>query len=104
MEFRLTSEQELFKRTLREWCEKSIRPRAAAIDRQEQGIPDDIIQGLAELGVMGITIPEAYGGSMNEGQALTLATIAVQEIPRADLTKTAPVDVLLHLRWGFLGA
>jgi acyl-CoA dehydrogenase len=102
MEFRPTSEQELFKRTLREWCEKSIAPRAAEIDRQEQGIPDDIIQGLAELGVMGITIPEAYGGSMNEGQALTLATIAVQEIARADLSMSVPVYVLLNLGWGFL--
>lgn len=104
MEFRLTSEQELFKRTLREWCEKNLAPRAAEIDRKEQGIPDDIIHGLAELGVLGITIPEEYGGSMIEGQVMTLANIAVQELARADLSMSVPVYVLLNLGWGYLVA
>jgi len=104
MEFRLTSEQELFKRTLREWCEKNLAPRAAEIDREEQGIPDDIIRGLAALGVLGITIPEAYGGSMIEGQVMTLANIAVQELARADLSMSVPVYVLLNLGWGYLVA
>jgi acyl-CoA dehydrogenase len=102
MEFRLTSEQELFKRTLREWCEKNLAPRAAQIDREERGIPDDIIRDLAVLGVLGITIPEAYGGSMVEGQAMTLANIAVQELARADLSMSVPVYVLLNLGWGYL--
>ncbi len=102
MEFRLTSEQELFRRTLREWCEKNLAPRAAEIDREEQGIPDDIIRGLAVQGVLGITIPEAYGGSMIEGQAMTLANIAVQELARADLSMSVPVYILLNLGWGYL--
>jgi acyl-CoA dehydrogenase len=102
MEFRLTSEQELFKRTLREWCEKNLAPRAAEIDREEKGIPDDIIRGLAIQGVLGITIPEEYGGSMIEGQAMTLANIAVHELARADLSMSVPVYVLLNLGWGYL--
>ena len=57
MEFRLTSEQELFRRTLREWCEANLEPIAAEIDSKDQGIPDEIIKGLAELVVMCITIP-----------------------------------------------
>jgi acyl-CoA dehydrogenase len=102
MEFRLTSEQELFKRTLREWCGKNLAPRADDIDREEKGIPDDIIRGLAVQGVLGITIPEEYGGSMIEGQAMTLANIAVQELARADLSMSVPVYVLLNLGWGYL--
>lgn len=102
MEFRLSSEQELFKRTVREWCEKNLEPRAAEIDRQEQGIPDDIIKGLADLGVLGICIPEEYGGSMIPGQQVTLANIAVQEIARADLSMSVPVYILLNIGWGFM--
>ena len=102
MEFRLSSEQELFKRTVREWCEKNLEPKAAEIDSSHQGIPDDIIKGLADLGVLGISIPEEYGGSMMPGQQATLANIAVQEIARADLSMSVPVYILLNIGWGFL--
>ncbi len=102
MEFRLTSEQEIFRRTLREWCEANLEPIAAEIDSKEQGIPDKIIKGLADLGVMGITIPEEYGGSMIPGQEITLANVAVQEIARADLSMSVPVYVLLNIGWGYL--
>jgi acyl-CoA dehydrogenase len=102
VEFRLTSEQEIFRRTLREWCEANLEPIAAEIDSKEQGIPDKIVKGLADLGVMGITIPEEYGGSMIPGQEITLANIAVQEIARADLSMSVPVYVLLNIGWGYL--
>lgn len=102
MEFRLSSEQQLFKRTLREWCQATIEPRSQEIDRAEEGIPDDIVSGLAELGVFGITIPEQYGGSMVPGQAFTLANIAIQEIARADLSMSVPVYTLLCVGWPFL--
>src|SRR4030042_2557651 len=102
MEFRLSSEQELFKRTLRDWAEKELAPRAAEIDAKEEGIPDDIIRGLAELGVMGIGVPEEYGGSMIAGQQHTLANLAIQELARADLSMSVPVYVLLCLGWGSL--
>jgi acyl-CoA dehydrogenase len=104
MEFRLSSEQELFKRTLREWAEKELAPRAAEIDAREQGLPDEVIAGLAGLGVMGITIPEEFGGSMIPGQQHTLANLAVQELARADLSMSVPVYVLLCLGWGSLVA
>ena len=83
MEFRLSTEQELFKQTLREFCEKNVEPRSREIDDNENGIPDDIIQGLADLGVFGIIIPEKYGGSAPEGEEMTYANIATQEIARA---------------------
>lgn len=102
MEFRLTSEQELFRRTVREWCEQNLAPRAAEIDAKEEGIPDEIIQGLAGLGVFGICIPEEYGGSMMPGQQATLATLAVEEIARADMSMSVPVYVLLCIGWGYL--
>jgi acyl-CoA dehydrogenase len=102
MEFRLTAEQELFKNTLREHCTKYIEPISREIDDKEAGIPDDVIQGLADLGVFGLTIPEKYGGSAPEGEEVTYANIAVQEIARAEMSMALPVYTLLCLGWGFL--
>lgn len=102
MEFRLSAEQELFKRTVREFCEKNIEPIAREIDEKEEGIPDEILEGLAELGVLGITFPAEYGGTAPEGEEMTYANIAVQEIARADLSMSIPVYVLLQLGWASL--
>ena len=102
MEFRLTAEQELFKNTLREHCTKYIEPISREIDDKEAGIPDEVIQGLADLGVFGLTIPEKYGGSAPEGEEITYANIAVQEIARAEMSMALPVYTLLCMGWGFL--
>jgi acyl-CoA dehydrogenase len=100
MEFRLSHEQELFKRALREYCEKNIAPRSREIDEKEAGIPDDIIKGLAELGVFGCTIPEKYGGSAQPGEEMQYATIAIHELGRAELSMSLPVYTLLTIGWG----
>jgi acyl-CoA dehydrogenase len=102
VEFRLSTEQELFKRMVREFCEKNVEPRSREIDDKEAGIPDDIIQGLADLGVFGIVIPEEYGGSAPEGEEMVYANIAVQELGRAEMSMALPVYTLLCLGWGFL--
>ena len=104
MDFRLTEEQELFKQTLREYCEKNIEPISREIDERGHGIPDDVIKGLADLGVFGLTIPEKYGGFAPEGEEATYANIAVQELARADMSMAIPVYTLLCLGWGFLVA
>jgi acyl-CoA dehydrogenase len=100
MEFRLSREQELFKRALREYCVKNVEPRSREIDEKEAGIPDDLIKGLADLGVFGCTIPEKYGGSAMPGEEMQYANIAVQELARAELSMSLPVYVLLTIGWG----
>jgi acyl-CoA dehydrogenase len=102
MEFRLSAEQQLFKQMVREFCEKNIEPRSREIDDAEAGIPDEIIQGLAELGVFGITIPEKYGGSAPEGEEMTYANIAIHEISRSEMSMALPVYTLLCLGWSYL--
>jgi acyl-CoA dehydrogenase len=102
MDFRLNAEQELFKNTLREHCTKYIEPISREIDEKESGIPDEIIKGLADLGVFGLTIPEKYGGSAPEGEELTYANIAIQEIARAEMSMAVPVYTLLCMGWGIL--
>jgi len=102
MEFRPSAEQELFKRMIREYCEANVEPRSREIDDNENGVPDDLVKGLADLGVFGIVIPEKYGGSAPEGEEMAYANIAVQELGRAEMSMALPVYVLLCLGWGFL--
>jgi acyl-CoA dehydrogenase len=87
---------------IREYCEKHVEPQSREMDEQEAGIPDDIIQGLADLGVFGIVIPEKYGGSAPEGEEMTYANIVIQELGRAEMSMALPVYTLLCLGWGFL--
>ncbi len=102
MDFRLTAEQELWKRMVREFAEKNIEPRAREIDEKEAGIPEEIIQGMAELGIFGVTIPEEYGGSAMPGQEMVYAMITIHELARAELSMSLPVYTLLCLGWGYL--
>lgn len=102
MDFRLTQEQELFRRTIREFAEKNIAPRAREIDQKAQGIPEDILKGMIDLGLFGLTIPEQYGGTANPGEELVYAMVAVHEIARAELSMSLPVYYLLNLGWGYL--
>ncbi len=102
MDFRLTPQQELFKRTIREFAEKNIAPRSREIDQKAQGVPEEIIQGMVDLGLFGVTIPEEYGGTANPGEELVYAMIAVHEIGRAELSMSLPVYYLLNLGWSYL--
>ncbi len=100
MEFRMSPEQEMFKKAVREYCEKNIAPRSREIDEKEAGIPGDIIKGLADIGVFGCTIPEKYGGCAVPGEEMQYANIAIHEIARAELSMSLPVYTLLTIGWG----
>jgi acyl-CoA dehydrogenase len=100
MEFRMSDEQKIFQRTMREYCQKNVEPRARGIDEAEAGIPDDIIKGLADIGVFGCTIPEEYGGSAPPGEEMQYANIAIHELARTELSVSVPVYTLVTIGWG----
>ena len=80
MNFDLTEEQQLVRETVSKFARERVAPVAAELDR-EQRFPYDLVAELAELGLMGMTIPEEYGGS----GADTLAyAIVVEELTRID--------------------
>ncbi|MEN6319837.1 MAG: acyl-CoA dehydrogenase family protein [Syntrophaceae bacterium] len=79
MEFKLTEEQELIRKNIREFAEKYVDPIAAEIDENSRH-PVELFQKLAEGGWMGIPIPEEYGGS---GSDFLTHVIAVEEISRS---------------------
>ena len=66
MDFRLSEEQDLLRRTVREFAESEIRPHVMEWDEQ-QAFPMDLVPKLASLGLMGIQFPEEYGGSALSG-------------------------------------
>ena len=103
MDFRYTTEQEMYRQAIREWLVKNLEPRARAIDEAEDGIPDDITAGMAEMGMFGVTIPEEYGGMpLPDEERLIYAMITVHEIARADLSMSTPVYTLLTIGWSYI--
>ncbi len=80
MNFDPTTEQRRWRDLAREYAEGEIRPRAEALDR-EQKFPYDIIGKMTNLGLMGLTVPEEYGGS---GGDFVGYNMALEEICRAD--------------------
>ncbi|MGC8874945.1 MAG: acyl-CoA dehydrogenase family protein [Chloroflexia bacterium] len=77
MEFRLSEEQLFLRQMVREFVERELKPRAHQTD-QEERIAPEVVQQMASLGLMGITIPEAYGGAPLDhlGVVLVLEEIA----------------------------
>lgn len=79
MDFKLNDEQELLRDTIREFTEGEIAPIAAELDEQER-FPVELIPMLGEIGVMGIPIPEEYGGV---GMGNFEYAMAIEEISKA---------------------
>jgi acyl-CoA dehydrogenase len=102
LDFRLTPQQELFRKTVRGFCDEKIFPRSREIDEKGEIIPDDIIKEMVDLGIFGVTIPEEYGGSASSGEELVYAMLAVHEVARGELSMSLPVYTLLNLGWSFL--
>jgi len=79
MDFKLTEEQELIRKNIREFCVKHVDPIAAEIDEKEIH-PADLFKKLAEGGWMGIPIPTQWGGS---GSDYLTNAIVVEELSRS---------------------
>ncbi len=79
MDFMLTEDQELFRRTVREFAEREIAPVAAEFDEAE-AYPADNVRKMGELGLMGLTVPQEYGGA---GAGAMEYAIAMEEVSRA---------------------
>ena len=78
MDFNLTDNQKLFKKTIKEFCEKNIKPLAEKIDKEEY-FPKDLYRKMGQMGLMGMTVPQEYGGA---GIDRISYMIALEEISR----------------------
>jgi alkylation response protein AidB-like acyl-CoA dehydrogenase len=80
MDFSLAEHHGLLRRTVRDFARAEVAPKAQAWDKEER-FPKEIVPRLAELGLLGIRIPEEYGGS---GLDVTSYAICVEEIAKVD--------------------
>jgi alkylation response protein AidB-like acyl-CoA dehydrogenase len=96
MNFDLEHEHELLRDTVRQFALEKVAPVAEELDREKR-FPYEIVAELAELGLMGMTIPEEYGG----GGTDTLSyAIAVEELTRID--SSVAITVAAHHSLGTL--
>jgi acyl-CoA dehydrogenase len=98
MNFSFTKEEELFRTSVREFCEETIAPATAFMD-ESAGIPNEIIAAMGKEGLLGITVSGEYGG---KGATFMTAVIAAEEIARADMSMATAVYYLVEAGWGFL--
>lgn len=80
MNFELSDEQRMLQSSVRELCAREILPNAARWD-QEETFPHAVIPSMGALGLLGMQIPEEYGGA---GMTFTDYVIALEEVARAD--------------------
>jgi short-chain 2-methylacyl-CoA dehydrogenase len=92
--FELSEDHQLLRQTVRDFAEERIAPVAEELDREHR-FPYDIVEALAELGLMGIPIPEEHGGG--GGDTLAYA-IAVEELTRID--SSVAITVAAHTSLG----
>jgi alkylation response protein AidB-like acyl-CoA dehydrogenase len=90
----LSDEQELVRATVREFAQTRVAPVAEELDREER-FPYELVAELAELGLMGMPIPEEYGGA---GADTLSYAIAIEELTRVD--SSVAITVAAHTSLG----
>ena len=94
MNYELGEEQELVRRTVREFAETRVAPVAEELDRESR-FPYELVAELAELGLMGMPFPEEYGGA---GADTVSYAIAIEELTRVD--SSVAITVAAHTSLG----
>ncbi|GAC1542107.1 MAG: acyl-CoA dehydrogenase AcdA [Polyangiales bacterium] len=80
MDFQLPETHQHLREAVREFCEREVRPHAVQWDREER-FPRELVPRLAEMGLLGIRIPEEYGGA---GMDTLAYAVCVEECARVD--------------------
>ncbi|ASP21713.1 acyl-CoA dehydrogenase [Antarctobacter heliothermus] len=79
MNFDLGEDVNSLREMVHKWSQERVKPMAAAIDRTNE-FPPELWREMGELGLLGVTVPEEYGGA---GMSYLAHTVAVEEIARA---------------------
>src|SRR5438876_4733202 len=94
MDFDLSPDHELIRRTVREFAEGEVKPVAEELDRTKS-FPYEIVAKLGELGLMGMPFPEEYGGAGADNMSYALA---IEELGRID--SSVCITVAAHTSLG----
>jgi len=102
MNLDLTEEQQLLERTVREWGARAVAPRIRELDRAHQ-FDRNLFPQMAELGLLGISVPQQYGGAGMDYLALGIACEELEYVDtslRVILSVHAGLNCLTLLSWG----
>lgn len=98
----ISEDEKLFQETVRDFANERIRPHVSKMDNEAK-MPRDLVDACFELGLMGIEIPENFGGA---GSTFFMSVLVVEELAKVDASVAVLVDVqntLFNnalLRWG----
>jgi (2S)-methylsuccinyl-CoA dehydrogenase len=82
----LDSEFEMVQDAFRSFADNEIKPRAEHVHRYNEDVPEEIIAGLAEMGVFGLSVPAEYGGYSEGGDGEYIGmVVATEELSRGSL-------------------
>lgn len=98
MDFSWTEEQKLWRKTIRNFAQKKIKPKVREIDTNKK-IPEEIVKEMGKLGLLAPTASKEYGGADLDW---TMACIAAEELGKADISLAIPVLYLVEAAWGFI--
>jgi alkylation response protein AidB-like acyl-CoA dehydrogenase len=98
MNFQLSEEQQLFRRSVAEFVDKEIVPVAAKIDEEGQ-FPTELFRKVGELGYFGVRYPEEYGGA---GGDEVMFTLLCEELARGSLSLAASVSMQCLMGTNFI--
>ena len=93
MDFTLDSEHRMLQKMIRDFVEKEVKPRAAEVD-QEHRFPKETIEMMGPLGLLGLNVPEAWGGA---GSDTLAAAILYEELGRGCGSTALTVEAHLSL-------
>jgi alkylation response protein AidB-like acyl-CoA dehydrogenase len=90
----LTEVQQDILRTVRDFVDEKILPVATDLEHDDE-YPVEIVEGMKQLGLFGLTIPEEYGGL---GESLLTYALVVEELARGWMSVSGIVNTQLHRR------
>ena len=93
--FELSPEHQTFRKSVREFALSEIAPHAAQWDRDHH-FPTDVVHKMGDLGLMGLTAPEEYGGMGDDGDFTSLC-VAIEEIGRVDQSMGITLEAAVGL-------
>jgi acyl-CoA dehydrogenase len=99
IDFSFTEEQNLFRESVREWLAKNLPIEKVRENDDRHKIPNNILKGLGDLGLLCMTLPEEHGGA---GADWVTTTIAAEELGYADISIALPVFFLVQASWGYV--
>src|SRR6058998_3233171 len=103
IDFSLTDEHRLLERSVREWANREVAPNIRDHDRNHHFDRDRILGGMAKLGLLGISVPQEYGGAGMDYVCLGLASEELEYVDtslRVIMSVHAGLNCLSLLAWG----